>query len=323
MTSTSQTLFGWTFQKTKNTPGRPKPLKRQDSLRAVRQALKLPNENHYPDVPDVHDAVFVAIDFERPEHNNGLSSQVSIAISDTRKLELYLMSSTASGHVKCHRKASECFIFRKTANIQQDKMLSFVDNAIPRNRNIILVGHDTESSLRTLDALGFDYQKHRVGAIYDTMGDGMARAVRKCKHFASARPNTEGNVVYALGLLLCQACKHSPHNPTAKGQQRANGFRRLAHEQLRAYAENQAVKGMEVEQMKRMKRSEEKMKRLEEKVKPQLNIKMKATTDDEARKPLLRCDSKMSVTSRGSGSSGLSGKTLINMVVPVESKCMI
>lgn len=126
-----------------------------------------------------HDSVLVAIDFENTGNLiNGFrdseDSQAGLAILDTRDLDgtdswNITTYNFITGSVPYTTKSSERFLFGQSVAIKTADILEQMYLLIPRDRDIILIGHSVVFELMVLHALGFDFTSRRVIAIVDTI----------------------------------------------------------------------------------------------------------------------------------------------------------
>lgn len=114
------------------------------------------------------DTVLLSIDFEKIENlMGGFSqsddSQVGIAILNIKDLlapqlkkNIISTYNLVTGSPSYISKASRKFLFGKSIIIKPTKILKNIQSIIPRDRPIILVGHNVNVELRVLTRLGFD-----------------------------------------------------------------------------------------------------------------------------------------------------------------------
>ena len=97
-----------------------------------------------------------------------MDSEVGLAILDTRDLDrvpstkLISTYNFASGSPGYQARASKKKLFRKSVAVTQDQMLQSIEALIPRDRQVVFVGHNIQHDLRALDLLGFDFSKYQI-----------------------------------------------------------------------------------------------------------------------------------------------------------------
>ena len=120
--------------------------------------------------------VLVATDVESTSNINGgftvePNCETGIAILDPKEMkrklpeELFKTYNFAMGTYV--DKASDKFHFGKTVAITSSELAQHVQNIIPADRNVMLVGHGVLNDLRALQALGFEFPT-RFSAALDT-----------------------------------------------------------------------------------------------------------------------------------------------------------
>ncbi|RYP18672.1 hypothetical protein DL765_003807 [Monosporascus sp. GIB2] len=171
------------------------------------------------------DAVLVAIDFENiggTKDDLDLNFQGGLAIVDlgqalSRPPEgLIKTYNFASGSPAYCDQAAKKFLFGKTKTVHKRDMLAQIESCIPKDRNIVLVGHDIRHDIIALENLKWTF-KNSVIAVLDTYR--MSGQVLPYFHLTLVEllhelgcPSTghhcAGNDAYfTLRALLCLAAK--------------------------------------------------------------------------------------------------------------------
>ncbi|CAH0044999.1 unnamed protein product [Clonostachys solani] len=144
-----------------------------EGLYILREALGLEG-----DQPDFTRPILLAIDFEQTENfMNGFSQsekcQVGLAALDTRELhtsppeKLISTESLISGPSSYTSVVSNNVLFGTTTVIKPAEILQKIQDLIPSDRDIILIGHNVRVELRILVRLGFTFSS-RISSIIDT-----------------------------------------------------------------------------------------------------------------------------------------------------------
>ena len=130
----------------------------------------------------LNDVIIIAIDFEyiqtiKSGFAQKTDSQVGFAILDTKDLrqiqsevpeqtQLISTFNFVTGSSSYVTKVSNKFLFGKTITIPSSSMAHIIQSRIPKDRNVMLVGHGVSSELHILQFLGFKFS--RPPGILDT-----------------------------------------------------------------------------------------------------------------------------------------------------------
>jgi hypothetical protein len=119
--------------------------------------------------PRYKDAVLIAIDFENNIHFNGdlsrnVNTQLGLAILDTRDIsstalapeKLISTYNFVTGSPEYYRKSMLKSLFGMPILIKLSEVIDQLRALIPKDRNVILVGHDIRNDVYILLRLGFD-----------------------------------------------------------------------------------------------------------------------------------------------------------------------
>jgi hypothetical protein len=117
--------------------------------------------------------MFIAIDFEnianiQEDLSQNVNSEVGVAVLDAE--DFYSVSSAelistynfASRCSDYQERARKRFLFGESVAITQNDILKSIESLIPRDRQVVFVGHDIRNDLRALDMLDFDFSKFNI-----------------------------------------------------------------------------------------------------------------------------------------------------------------
>lgn len=102
-------------------------------------------------------------------------TQVGIAVLDTRDIttskqreKLISTYNFVTGPEEYYYKAQLKFLFGKPEQILARDMLLNVQRCIPRDRNVVLVGHDVRHEISALSKLNIDFRESCILGFLDT-----------------------------------------------------------------------------------------------------------------------------------------------------------
>ncbi|RYP08624.1 hypothetical protein DL764_001752 [Monosporascus ibericus] len=171
------------------------------------------------------DAVLVAIDFENigsTKDDLDLNFQAGLAILDLsqasscpseRLIKTYNVASGSSAY--CDR-AVKKFLFGKTKAVHKRDMLAQIESCIPKDRNIVLMGHDIRHDIIVLENLKWTFKTTVIAILdaYRMSGQVLPYFALRLVELLHelGRPSTglhcAGNDAYfTLRALLCLAAK--------------------------------------------------------------------------------------------------------------------
>ncbi|KAL7942489.1 hypothetical protein V8C42DRAFT_146179 [Trichoderma barbatum] len=124
---------------------------------------------HSLESPGLSDAVIIAIDFEnifgiKTGFSHEVNCQVGLALLDTKHFRcsspdtLISTFNFAAGSSSYITKATNKFLFGETVPINPFDLVNSIKSCIPKDRNIVLVGHGLRNELHAMEALGFQFQ---------------------------------------------------------------------------------------------------------------------------------------------------------------------
>lgn len=125
-------------------------------------------------------AITTQIDFENITNVGNISTreantQVGLAVLDTRDIltsipseKLILTYNFVTGSEEHYHQAQLKFLFGKPILILARDMLNSIIQCIPRDRNVLLVGHDVRHELHALSKLRIEFRELRISGLLDT-----------------------------------------------------------------------------------------------------------------------------------------------------------
>ncbi|KUJ17302.1 uncharacterized protein LY89DRAFT_570040, partial [Mollisia scopiformis] len=134
------------------------------------------------------DPVFIAIDFEDPNSvaygfDRNSDTQVGLSVLDSRNIHSASAKQSlgiktfnfVTGSNQYFKTSARKDLWATSEHIPTTEMLQCIKKVIPRDRNIILVGHGFSHDVAALQSLGFDFYTSILGH-FDT--DVIARRLK-------------------------------------------------------------------------------------------------------------------------------------------------